>query len=84
LAEIAAAANVSGWVAKELFIRMMFGGNIAAWMKDHNISDFVALPPFCHKLHSELADIKEKFMFNPANSKFLNATKYKTHQIERP
>jgi len=44
-------------------------------MKDRNISDNIALPPLCHKLHSELDDTREKFMVNPVNTKFLNAAK---------
>ena len=54
---------------------LCLGGNISDGMKDRNISDNIALPPLCHKLHSELDDTREKFMVNPVNTKFLNAAK---------
>ena len=41
LEQVCCAANVPRWAAKELFIRMTYGGSVNAWLSDHNVAEDV-------------------------------------------
>jgi P4 family phage/plasmid primase-like protien len=76
-------SGVSEYYAKELFIRIFFGGSIETWKKDNNISIETTLPPFVYDLEREISEIQSKFLNNGDNIQFINAAKYKKNQAKK-
>lgn len=56
LHELMDACGVDKDTAKNLFIRLMFGGGVDSWIADHDVSQVVAqcIPAYVHALRSEL------------------------------
>ena len=69
LEEVISGTGCSREHAKQLFIRLMFGGKISSWKTDYDISEDP--PGFCFQLQCELQTIKEHFVAHPENVKFV-------------
>jgi hypothetical protein len=75
--ELREMSGVSEYSAKNLFIRICFGGSIEEWRKYNNISIETTLLPFVYELEREIAEIQANFFNNGNNIQFVNAAKYK-------
>jgi hypothetical protein len=60
-------SGVSEYYAKQLCIRIFFGGSIETWRKDNDISIEPILPPFVYELEREIAEKQEIFLNNGDN-----------------
>jgi len=69
-------------VAKQLFIKIMYGGSIRAWKDDHMIK--VELPSFCIELQRELGDIKQLFTEDVSMDKYHNAAQFTRSKAGKP
>eukprot|EP00873_Tetraselmis_striata_P028813 jgi/Tetstr1/449077/TSEL_036290.t1 len=71
------AAGVKRWVAKQLFIMLIFGGSVDSWKADNNIPETVQLPEICHEPYYTIVALKADFEVRPENTKFVKAAKSK-------
>jgi len=55
-------SGVSEYSAKNIFIRIFFGGSIEEWRKYNNISIETTLLPFVYDLEKEIAKIQANFL----------------------
>jgi len=69
LEEVISAVGCTRETAKQLFIRLMFGGKVNSWKRDFNISRDIS--GFCHELQWELQTIKEHFVAQPDHVKYV-------------
>ncbi len=54
LAEVAAAMRVDRDTAKQLFVRIVYGGGIEGWARDHGVGSLAAMPAWVRDLTAEL------------------------------
>ena len=54
LAEVAAAMHVDRDAAKQLFVRIVYGGGIEGWARDHGVDSLAAMPAWVRDLAAEL------------------------------
>ena len=69
LEEVMGGTGCSREHAKQLFIRLMFGGKISSWQTYYDIN--TNSPDFCFQLQCELQTIQEHFVAQPENVKFV-------------
>jgi hypothetical protein len=78
LEEVSGATLVPRCTAKQLFIILTFGGNIATGRNEHNIPDAVVLPAICSENKCAVDNTRGKFNFNLDNLiMFVKAAKIK-------
>ena len=54
---VARSTGVDNAAAKQLFLRLAYGGDMAAWCRDHKV-DIASLPPFVAEFAAEQKEIR--------------------------
>eukprot|EP00873_Tetraselmis_striata_P018169 jgi/Tetstr1/438433/TSEL_026990.t1 len=71
------AAGVTPSPAKQLFLILIFGGTIATWMAECNVSEDTLVPPICREMFRSIAALKADFETRSENQVFVKAAKHK-------
>ena len=62
LEELVEGCQVERWRAKELPIRIMYGGAVKAWLSDHDVEDSISVPPFVYRLQDDISEARRRFV----------------------
>uniref|UniRef100_A0A7S1SNM3 Uncharacterized protein n=1 Tax=Tetraselmis chuii TaxID=63592 RepID=A0A7S1SNM3_9CHLO len=78
LKDVQEACGVPRWAAKQFFLILIFGGTIATWRTEHNVSEDTVLPQICGDIFRCIAGLKADFETRKSeNQVFAQAAKNK-------
>ena len=84
LNDVSRSADVACWVAKELFIRLTYGGSIRAWKVDHNVREDLKLPGMCYLFQEAIESVKVVFEADPSKADYIRAAQLKNRHSGKP
>ena len=82
LSEVVDSCRVSEGDAKELFIRLVYGGSISAWRTDHQVAPSSRIPDFVMRFSNDISEIISFLQGQEWFSKFSKIAQYRNNSTK--